>query len=184
MRVLIASFARHVALRLHRTRAAGAANEVVSVRFYLIDHAQLTPRQVRAGMKISDLRLLKLTDLGSYNSAGRELGRTMPHAIAAPELIAQMLNSELLPAVRAAADATQLDAAHVDAAFVDKAAEEVGIPLPVRKLLDRNPSLATSIGEIAPAAIRSAAFGNDDPNVRLSAGDDYGPEWQSERERP
>ena len=171
-RVLIASFARHIALRHQRTRAGGGVNEVVSMQFYLIDHAQLTPPQVRAGMKFSDLRLLKLTSLGSYNSTGQELGRTIPHTIAAPELVARMLNSELLPAVRAAAGATQLDTT----------AEEVGIPLPVRKLLGRQPSLATSNSEVTPEAIRAAVFSNDHPDTPLKAGDDFGSEWILERE--
>lgn len=128
----MASYARHVANRYGRTNDAGVAVPVRSVGIYVVYHAARSPAQVRAGWEASDLRTHQTWFAGAYQADGQRVDEFRPYVKeqSIPFVVAGILEVDLYPlrAKHQGSDSAQL-------------MDDLGLPAPIRRLLDRFPEL-------------------------------------------
>lgn len=126
----VASFARHFA----KVRAARHHDEmgVKSVGIYFLQHSPISPEQVRAGWEPIDLRTFQAVFVGAFTSEGARIDEFRPRLVAQPiaDVAAGILETDLYPLVRKRADVEGL-----------KLAEDLNLPMPLRRLLTRHPEL-------------------------------------------
>ena len=129
-RILLGSYARHVAAEIGRADRA-----VAEVQIYGVVHRIRRPEEVRRGWLASDLRLFAPRYLGSFlpdGSLKTDDASTVARCPAIPMSVfaATVLAEDVLPLVRdAAADAAT------------NAVEALHIPAPIAQLIGKNPSL-------------------------------------------
>lgn len=137
--ICLASYARHVA-RLHeRTGLDGSLVPVKSVGVYCIQHAPLSPEQVRAGWERVDLRTYQATFVGAFSADGTRTDEFRPDLVERPisQVAAGILEVDVYPLLRKnpASDGLQV-------------ANDLCLPAPVHRLLTRYPELLVpSTGE-------------------------------------
>lgn len=167
--VLLSSLARFVAQQQVQGGADGHPDAIARMQFYAIDHDLITPPQIRAGLDFSDLRLRRVTYLGTYNSSGEKLGESVPTAVTMVDLAARMIEDEIAPALRSAQSAE----------LQQDVFDRVGVPGPVAKLLQRQPQLVEASGDELREQLRKAVAADDNPQAPLRPGEDYREEWKT-----
>jgi len=167
--VLLSSLARFISIQELRSGDDGYPDPIATLQFYTIQNDLITPRQIRAGMEFSDLRLRRVTYLGTYNSSGVKIGVSPPADVKMVDLVARMIEEEIAPAVRSA------HASDLQKTILSR----VGTPQPVARLLERQPQLIDLSGDELRQQLRIAVAANDNRQSPLRAGEDYRDEWKT-----
>lgn len=133
--ICVASFIRHVAKTQTRTGSDGMPVPVRNVGVYDAVHAFMSPGQVRAGWTRTDLRTYKAIFLGAYGPDGDRTDEFRPGLVEHPisQVAASILAVDFYPLVRRCPGADSL-----------RLAADLGLPEPIRGLLDRFPELRES----------------------------------------
>ena len=167
--LLLASYSRYLSDHYVLGGDDGHPDPIATIQFYSIDHDLITPPQIRAGMDFLDLRLRRITYIGTYSSSGDKLGVSLPTSVSTVELVARMIEQEIAPALR------QADDSELQTTVLNK----LGVPAAVVRLLQRQPLLVNSSGDELQQQLRVAVAANDNPQAPLRPLDDYREEWNT-----
>lgn len=128
----MASYVRHIAATLQGTRADGSPLPVRSVGIYSLQHAAREPAQIRAGWEANDLRTYRAAFLGAFNAAGERTDEHRPYAVEQPTafVAAGIVAVDVWPHLRGHEGSDRLHRL-----------DELELPQPIRRLLDRFPEL-------------------------------------------
>jgi hypothetical protein len=122
----------------HLAHEHGSDKPVKSIGVYAVQHAIITPQQVRDGWKTNDLRLYKAVFAGAYTAEGERTDEQKPDVKEQPmaQVVAGILWADVFPLMR-----NQKKEAAV-------ALEQLKLPRPVQHFL-------TAHGELVDPAIPS-----------------------------
>lgn len=138
----LASVTRHIAFE--------QPQPVKAVGVYCMQHAGVTPQQVRDGWETSDLRTYQAMFVGAFNPAGERIDELRPDVLmqTSSDMVAGVLQADVYPLLRK----TQGDPLLV--------IRTLNLPTPVAQFLTRHPQLlnpALPAGDIKPLIEKLAA---------------------------
>jgi hypothetical protein len=130
--ICLASYARHVARSPARIDSHGSPVAVKSVGVYCVQHAPLSPEQVRAGWERIDLRTYQATFVGAFTPDGGRIDEFRPNLVDRPisQVAAGILEVDLYPLLLKHPERDRL-----------QVASDLRLPAPVHRLLTRCPEL-------------------------------------------
>ncbi|MGE3803564.1 MAG: hypothetical protein AB7K24_02705 [Gemmataceae bacterium] len=125
--IAVASYARYLAREI-----AAHHDRVKAVGIYCVQHSVLLPEQIRAGWAVHDLPTYRATFAGAFSPVGERVDKHRPLVLDQPitRVAAGILAVDFYPRLRRrpGVEAGQL-------------AEELGLPVPIRRLLAAYPEL-------------------------------------------
>jgi hypothetical protein len=147
-RIALSSFVRHVARMSSENVSDASLGPVSQIEAYAVEHAFLSPDQIRMGMKPTDLRLYRCHELGRFNSDGRRTDNDPVRDVAMETFATQMLVNDLLPLIKERKGNSKPTEAI-------KLAQEAGVPEPVLALIVTSPDLLTTSPDQMAARIHA-----------------------------
>lgn len=123
--ICLSSVIRHLAYQI------GGSKPVKSIGVYLVQHAIITPQQVRDGWKTNDLRLYQAVFAGAYSAAGERTDEHKPGIKEQPmsQVVAGILWADVFPLMKN----QKMDSS--------VALEQLRLPLPVQQFLTTHEEL-------------------------------------------
>lgn len=135
--ICLASFARHVASDRLAAQDLREAGDLKTVEIYRVAHLYIMPDQIREGWDYTDLRLYQPMYLGAFRPDGSAIDPDSAVYCRTQILVTDMIQNDIAPEL--------LSDSTLGATAADIAAtlENLGIPEPVRKLVEDNPDIVS-----------------------------------------
>jgi hypothetical protein len=134
----IASYVRQIAREDGGSPKDGRPGPGARVEVYQVSHGLMSLAQARRGWEPTDLRLFEFHFLGDYMSDGRRIDDGPIRKVRKESLLSEVYYHEVIPRM-SRNQGTDLTARQV------AAAEEIGVPEPIRASLGRSPQFLDAV---------------------------------------
>ncbi|MEO2034196.1 MAG: hypothetical protein ABGZ35_19140 [Planctomycetaceae bacterium] len=134
-RICLSSYARYVASDQLVERGLREAGPVQTIEIYRVGHMYIMPDQIREGWDYTDLRLYEPIYLGAFRPDGSQIDRDAAVYCQTTVLVTDMIQNDIAPVLLS----SEVSGPEAYAAELEK----LGIPDPVRRLIELRPQIVS-----------------------------------------
>lgn len=139
--ICLESFARHLASDDAEADGRKDAAAVKTIEIYRVAHLYIMPDQIRKGWDYTDLRLYQPMYLGAFRADGTQIDSDASRYCKTPILVTDMICSDIAP------ELFKIPADQQTPETLSSELDRLGIPEPVRRLLQQHPQLISTNAE-------------------------------------